>query len=73
MNIEQYQKHNKAFKRNKNSGLRFASLHILTHYFCPLNAALALNRGFTFCALFSNRYSIFFSQPDFIIGVAPNR
>lgn len=33
-------KYNKAFKRNKNSGLRFASLHILTHYFCPLNAAL---------------------------------
>jgi|TARA_B110000902_G_scaffold262825_1_gene340552 DNA-binding transcriptional MerR regulator len=33
-------KNNKAFKRNKNSGLRFASLHILTHYFCPLNAAL---------------------------------
>ena len=32
---------NKAFKRNKNSGLRFASLHILTHYFCPLNAALS--------------------------------
>ncbi|ALS34843.1 hypothetical protein PTRA_b0348 [Pseudoalteromonas translucida KMM 520] len=31
---------NKAFKLNKNSGLRFASLHILTHYFCPLNAAL---------------------------------
>jgi len=35
-------KYNKAFKRNKNSGLRFASLHILTHYFCPLNAALAI-------------------------------
>ncbi len=33
---------NKAFKRNKNSGLRFASLHILTRYFCPLNAALAI-------------------------------
>ena len=33
----------KAFKQNKkNSGLRFASLHILTHYFCPLNAALAV-------------------------------
>ncbi|MFA0294330.1 hypothetical protein AB4487_23580, partial [Vibrio splendidus] len=26
----------KAFKRNKNSGLRFASLHILTHYFVRL-------------------------------------
>jgi len=34
--------HDKAFKRNKSSGLRFDSLHILTHYFCPLNAALAI-------------------------------
>ena len=31
---------NKAFKRNKNSWLRFASLHILANHFCPLNAAL---------------------------------
>jgi hypothetical protein len=32
---------NKALKRNKkNSGLRFASLHIITHNFCPLSAAL---------------------------------
>ena len=37
--------HNKAFKRNKNSGLRFASLHIITHNFCPLNAALCVNSG----------------------------
>jgi hypothetical protein len=34
------ERHNKAFKRNKNSGLRFSSLHIITHNFCPLNAAL---------------------------------
>ena len=37
--------YNKAFKQNKNSGLRFASLHILTHYFCPLNAALYFQGG----------------------------
>lgn len=31
---------NKAFKRNKNSGLGFVSLHIITYNFSPLNAAL---------------------------------
>ncbi len=31
---------NKAFKRNKNSWLRSASLHIIANNFCPLNAAL---------------------------------
>ncbi|MGO2182904.1 MAG: hypothetical protein ACTH36_11385, partial [Pseudoalteromonas nigrifaciens] len=30
----------KHFKRNKNSWLGFASLHIITHYFSPLIAAL---------------------------------
>ncbi len=33
-------KANKNFKRNKNSWLSFASLHIITHDFSPLNAAL---------------------------------
>ena len=33
-------RHNKALKRNKNSWLRFASLHIITNSFCPLSAAL---------------------------------
>lgn len=33
-------KHNKNFKRNKNSWLGSASLHILTNYFCPLKWAL---------------------------------
>jgi hypothetical protein len=32
--------HNKHFKRNKNSWLGSASLHILTNYFCPLKWAL---------------------------------
>jgi hypothetical protein len=31
---------NKHFKRNKNSWLGSASLHILTNYFCPLKWAL---------------------------------
>lgn len=66
------QKLNKIFKRNKNSGLRFAPLHIITHNFCPLNAALcAFVASFTFKDFYLDTFLLYLPAIVTAVLIAP--